>query len=169
MCSVFCLWMFVSIHLFQYLLLSSDDQQRFGYFACMYIFTENVGSGEDLFEGDMRLNVQQRAVANGQNGRGSIRTGKWTGAVLTYVIDSSLGKGFLIISVEYIVSSLTQCSCKDLVRWTHTTTTTTTAATTTTTTTIYLYPERTGRDKLRHKTRMVKIGTGLIISYCISC
>ncbi|KAJ7393858.1 hypothetical protein OS493_003525 [Desmophyllum pertusum] len=91
-------------------------------FLCFLVSTiasdpeENVGSSEDLFEGDMRLNFQQRAAANGQSGRGSIRTGKWTGAVLTYVIDSSLGKGFLIISVEYIVSSLTQCSCKDLVR-----------------------------------------------------
>lgn len=71
-------------------------------FCLLLFFTENVGSGENLFEGDMRLNFQQRAAANGQSGRGSIRTGKWTGAVLTYVIDSSLGKGLLTANLSAI-------------------------------------------------------------------
>lgn len=58
-------------------------------------FAENVGSGEDLFEGDMRLTFEQRVVINEKNGRGSIKTQKWTGAVMPYVIHSSLGKEFL--------------------------------------------------------------------------
>lgn len=61
-------------------------------------FTENVGSGEDLFEGDMRLTFEQRVVINEKNGRGSIRTKKWTGAVMPYVVDSSLGKEFLSLN-----------------------------------------------------------------------
>ena len=60
-------------------------------FVCISI--ENVGGDPDLFEGDKRLNPGQRAVARGLiSGRGSIRTKKWTGAVLSYTIDSSLGK-----------------------------------------------------------------------------
>lgn len=61
--------------------------------TCFCISTENVGGDTDLFEGDMQLNPGQRAVARGLiSGRGSIRTKKWTGAVLPYTIDSSLGK-----------------------------------------------------------------------------
>lgn len=38
----------------------------------------------------MKLSHNQRAAIDGQAGRGSITTRKWTGGVLPYVIHSSL-------------------------------------------------------------------------------
>lgn len=63
---------------------------------------ENLESTENLFEGDMKLSDNQRAAIDGQAGRGSITTRKWTGGVLPYVIHSSLCKKFLFSVMSHL-------------------------------------------------------------------
>lgn len=63
---------------------------------------ENLESTENLFEGDMKLSHNQRAAIDGQAGRGSIITRKWTGGVLPYVIHSSLCKKFLFCVMSHL-------------------------------------------------------------------
>lgn len=63
---------------------------------------ENLESTENLFEGDMKLSHNQRAAIDGQAGRGSITTRKWTGGVLPYVIHSSLCKKFLFCVMSHL-------------------------------------------------------------------
>ncbi|CAH3142024.1 unnamed protein product, partial [Porites lobata] len=50
---------------------------------------ENLNSKDDLFEGDMRFTNYQKAAARGLI-RSTIKTKKWTGAVVPYTIHSSL-------------------------------------------------------------------------------
>lgn len=63
---------------------------------------ENLESTENLFEGDMKLSHNQRAAIDGQAGRGSITTRKWTGGVLPYVIHSSLCKKFFFCVMSHL-------------------------------------------------------------------
>ena len=62
---------------------------------CVFLRTENLDVSEDLFEGDVKLTYQQKDASFG---RGSITTRKWTGAILPYVIASSLGTKEFIAS-----------------------------------------------------------------------
>lgn len=67
------------------------------------------GRDAGLFEGDMRLTIDQALMMESGGGdvRGSITTGKWPGAVLAYEIESSLSKLFRtqeIISLGLITS-----------------------------------------------------------------
>ena len=58
---------------------------------------------EDLYEGDIRLTSYQKAVIKGLiYERGSITNRKWTGAVVPYTINSSLGKFYLEMPLIFL-------------------------------------------------------------------
>lgn len=68
--------------------------------------SENVGRDAGLYEGDMRLTIDQAILIESAGDddildvRGSITTGKWPGAVLAYEIESSLSKLFSDFSLR---------------------------------------------------------------------
>ncbi|KAJ7385144.1 Meprin A subunit beta [Desmophyllum pertusum] len=82
---------------------------------------ENVGRDAGLYEGDMRLTIDQAILIESAGDddildvRGSITTGKWPGAVLAYEIESSLSSQSRAMAV--IQSAMREWEQKTCVRF----------------------------------------------------
>lgn len=73
--------------------------------SARFLFAENNelhGRDAGLYEGDMRLTIDQALMIESGEVRGSIKTGKWPDAELAYEIDPSLSKSFLTGEIDKI-------------------------------------------------------------------